>query len=581
MERPKLDTLFLAYRTSGDATALAQVFDLAAPELYELARRLSPDRSGAEDVLQDTFVTAIEKRASWNEHEPLLPWLIGILAIASQRRRRERARTVDPERLTQSEVERPEAGLAKSELRAELEATLSALSTEERSLVEQRLLQDRTPRDMARERGLSVTTLRMRLSRALARLRRVAPSSLSWALLPWGTRRALHNVRLHVLPSAAPTLAPFAIGAAILGIAAVAGALGMLAQRSPERLNLLAATGETSAPMEPAGSQSRAAPSPTSVAKGAEATEGATAANERNAMPSPVRLYTVEAPPAEGEWVAPPVPDNASRQRLQLLVTREGVAVPEAMVLRMFPDAGFEGIGYTNSRGRVDIDIVLQASVKLCVSANACRNAYFEVEPEKMNAVEERTVALEPGPEPAFVTFRFGWAFPPGFVAQFVPIDLLNGQRPNLGELYKKFPKVACLPECVLSRVDSEGFLEHPIVPGHYWVLARHGDITSPESPDLLPCCFELTIPEGQFFECEYPGSVGGSIVLDVLGPATIGADVAVSIEEDTVPPRKLWFQVYRDGDNYMRSTDINVGTLNARSEQIVRGEELRLAISP
>ena len=51
MERQKLDTLFLAYRTSSDATALAQVFDLAAPELYELARRLSPDRSASRSSL--------------------------------------------------------------------------------------------------------------------------------------------------------------------------------------------------------------------------------------------------------------------------------------------------------------------------------------------------------------------------------------------------------------------------------------------------------------------------------------------------------------------------------------------------
>src|SRR6185295_13141788 len=138
MNRPKLDTLFLAYRKTGDATALAQVFDLAAPELYELARRLSPDRSAAEDVLQDTFVTAIEKRASWDEREPLLPWLIGILAIASQRRRRESARRPEPERLAHAETERPEAALAAHELRAELESTLSTLNDEERSLVEQR-----------------------------------------------------------------------------------------------------------------------------------------------------------------------------------------------------------------------------------------------------------------------------------------------------------------------------------------------------------------------------------------------------------------------------------------------------------
>jgi hypothetical protein len=115
-----------------------------------------------------------------------------------------------------------------------------------------------------------------------------------------------------------------------------------------------------------------------------------------------------------------------------------------------------------------------------------------------------------------------------------------------------------------------------------------------------LTCCFELTIPESQEFECDYPGSVGGSIVLDVLGQATIGADVSVWIEDGEEAPRALSFRIY--GDTV--SSAINVGTRNVRSEpvqagehvlvfrqrgkeierrrvQIVRGEELKLSISP
>src|SRR5258706_1137855 len=262
MARPKLDTLFLAYRTTGDATALAQVFDLAAPELYELARCRYRDRSAAEDILQAPFVSAIEKRASWDEHEPLLPWLIGILAIASQRQRRESARIPDPERLTSAETERPEVALAASELRAELEGTLAALDPDERSLIEQRLLEGRTPREMARERGLSATTLRMRLSRALARLRRVAPSRLSCALLPWGSQRALHQVRLRVLPGATPTLVPLALAAAVLGVAAVASTIGVLARGGPEKPVSLAASQPVAVPLLPSP------PEPTAAADG-------------------------------------------------------------------------------------------------------------------------------------------------------------------------------------------------------------------------------------------------------------------------------------------------------------------------
>lgn len=600
MERPKLDTLFLAYRTSGDATALAQVFDLAAPELYELARRLSPDRSAAEDVLQDTFVTAIEKRASWDEREPLLPWLIGILAIASQRRRRERARTPDPKQVVQAEVERPEAALAQRELRAELDATLSALNSEERSLVEQRLIEGRTPRDMARERGLSATTLRMRLSRAIARLRRAAPSSLSWALMPWNSRRALHNVRLRVLPNAAPTVAPLAFASAMLGIAAVAGAVGMMADRSPEKPAVHATTVGPGPPVRSEGSQPPAMLGSTSVAKGAQANEGATDASHRIAVIGPAPLFTVGVPPAEFDFVAPPIPVDAPRKRLHLVVLRGGQPFADAVVLRIFPDVGLSGGTRTDQFGRCDLDIVIQANIQFCIRGRACRIAYFDVDPEQLQNGAERTIALEPGPEPVSVTFHAAWTFPQWFEVMFVPVDGLNGARPGFEELLEKFRKAVNGPETERARVLADGSLSNPIAPGHYWVVAMQGSIVSPAPPDLLTCCFELRIPEGQYFECDYPGSVGGSIVLDVLGQQTTDAYVNVWIQDGEEDPRVLSFRIY--GNTV--SSAIDVGTSNARSEpipagehelmitqrgkeierrrvQIVRGEELQLSISP
>src|SRR5262245_55396451 len=90
-ELGEVEHLFERYRRRGDPRALGEVYDRLAPELLRLALHTTQDAAEAEDVLQATFVTAIERAASFDGSQRVLPWFVGILANEA-RRARARAR---------------------------------------------------------------------------------------------------------------------------------------------------------------------------------------------------------------------------------------------------------------------------------------------------------------------------------------------------------------------------------------------------------------------------------------------------------------------------------------------------------
>src|SRR5262249_53580687 len=82
---------FPRFQQERDPQALAEVFDAAAPQLLRLALHLSRDPNAAEDLVQTTFLVAIEHRMDYDPGSPLLPWLFGIL----HNRLRVQRRTLD------------------------------------------------------------------------------------------------------------------------------------------------------------------------------------------------------------------------------------------------------------------------------------------------------------------------------------------------------------------------------------------------------------------------------------------------------------------------------------------------------
>ena len=142
-----------------------------AGRMRSLARALCADAAGAEDLVQDAFVAALEKgpaRASSPS-----AWLARVLAnLSTDRRRAESARRERERRTSRAEAV-PSAGdlVERAEVQRRLVECVLALPEPYRATVLERWFEERTPDEIARRLGIPASTVRTRLARGLALLR--------------------------------------------------------------------------------------------------------------------------------------------------------------------------------------------------------------------------------------------------------------------------------------------------------------------------------------------------------------------------------------------------------------------------
>src|SRR5262245_30081738 len=215
MRDQELDRLFDRFRRKGDVPALGTVFDATAPELLHVAMSLVRDPGEADDLLQETFLTAIERAARYDAERRLAPWLLGILVHHARELRRLRAREIRPERLAPSTADGTEARAHEREPPHAPEQALSRrpagaralpeLSWGVRALREEFRQGGKTAAEIARAGGLASGAVRMRVHRALERLRRLLPAGLALGGAADARGRGLADVRAVVLTAAART----------------------------------------------------------------------------------------------------------------------------------------------------------------------------------------------------------------------------------------------------------------------------------------------------------------------------------------------------------------------------------------
>jgi RNA polymerase sigma-70 factor (ECF subfamily) len=227
MSPSDLDRDFERFCEQSDLRALSRVFDAAAPQLLAVGRHLAPSRCEVEDLLQATFVVAIERSASWDRARPVLPWLLGILAFEARKARARAGREPDPRRLEPRETPDPSAELGRREVRIAVDAALACLPESYAPIVRRHLLDGALPSELALELGLTPVNARTRLHRGLRLLREAMPQGFAglgiWFWRRWSGPRAARGPVLERASQHVGRPVPLAYGSLTL-VAALAAA---------------------------------------------------------------------------------------------------------------------------------------------------------------------------------------------------------------------------------------------------------------------------------------------------------------------------------------------------------------------
>ena len=159
---------------AGDAdAAIRQLYAHHAPALRRYAERFCPDRSGAEDIVQETFIRAWRHLPQLSSEDfPVRPWLFRVarnLLIDADRAARSRPVTVQPQ---PAEEGRDDTGLDRVLDQQLVADALHQLSPAHRAVLVETFYGGHTLARVARQLGIPDSTARSRLHYALQALRR-------------------------------------------------------------------------------------------------------------------------------------------------------------------------------------------------------------------------------------------------------------------------------------------------------------------------------------------------------------------------------------------------------------------------
>ena len=165
---------------AGDVKALDELYDRHTPLLYGIVLRILGRSADAEEVLQDTWVQAWKRAASWDPARgTVAAWLITLArsrAIDRLRSRsaRQRAETAAPIPEARGQDE-PAAGAADRQRSERMSAAMAALTPQQRQVLELGYFAGLSQSEIAARIGAPLGTVKSWTRQGLMRLRELVP----------------------------------------------------------------------------------------------------------------------------------------------------------------------------------------------------------------------------------------------------------------------------------------------------------------------------------------------------------------------------------------------------------------------
>jgi RNA polymerase sigma factor (sigma-70 family) len=224
------DDVFRRFLRTGDPEAFARLYDAARPELLRTATRHAPDAATAEDLVQATFLGALESSLRFRHGGKVMPWLHGILKNQVRLMRWRQSRKPDAGRLAWPEVADPGEQAEERELVAKVTAALDGLGAVYGPVMRLHLHDEQSANEIARRTDRPAGTVRTQIVRGTAMLQKLLPPGIATMLLVRSTPGlGPVEVRRELVARAATGLLPRAwwstmpLRAVVLSLCAAAG----------------------------------------------------------------------------------------------------------------------------------------------------------------------------------------------------------------------------------------------------------------------------------------------------------------------------------------------------------------------
>ena len=181
----------------GDKKAFEELYKLTSSRAYFTALQICGDKHEAEDVLQESYITALNKISSLERTESFMGWFNRIVANKSKdflKKKNPKLLSEDSEWLIEDQMDEhdkfsPESNVDKEELKSVVMDAVNELNVEKRACVMMKYFNDMSVNEIAQAMEVPVSTVKNRLFDARKELKNLFEKkgiTAAYSIAPFG-----------------------------------------------------------------------------------------------------------------------------------------------------------------------------------------------------------------------------------------------------------------------------------------------------------------------------------------------------------------------------------------------------------